>query len=105
MFQSMLPTLEQIKTVAVIGAGTMGHGIALVTAQMGCEVRLYDALTGAASAGVERIAKSLAKGVELGKVSADLRDATLARISTRDELAAACANVDCVIEAIPERIE
>ena len=101
----MLTTLEQVRTIAVIGAGTMGHGIAQIAAHMGCEVRLFDALTGAASAGVDRIGKNLAKGVELGKVNAADRDATLARISTRDELAAACTGVDCVIEAIPERIE
>jgi 3-hydroxybutyryl-CoA dehydrogenase len=101
----MLPSLEQVRTIAVIGAGTMGHGIAQVAAQMGAEVRLYDAVPGAARAGVERVAKNLAKGVELGKVSSADRDATLARISTRDELAAACTGVDCVIEAVPERIE
>jgi 3-hydroxybutyryl-CoA dehydrogenase len=100
----MLP-LDQLRTIAVIGAGTMGHGIAQVSAQMGCTVRLYDALTGAASAGVDRIAKNLAKGVELGKVTADARDAALARITTRDDLAEACTGVDCVIEAIPEQIE
>jgi 3-hydroxybutyryl-CoA dehydrogenase len=101
----MLPTLEQVRTIAVIGAGTMGHGIAQVSAMMGAEVRLYDALAGAARSGVERIAKNLAKGVELGKVSSDDRDAVLARISTRDDLAPACEGADCVIEAVPERIE
>ena len=89
----------------MIGAGTMGHGIAHVAAQMGADVRLYDALAGAARAGVERIAKNLAKGVELGKIAAADRDATLARIAPRDELAAACSDADCVIEAVPERIE
>lgn len=83
----------------------MGHGIAQVAARMGAEVRLYDAVPGAARAGVERVAKNLAKGVELGKVSPAERDATLARISTRDDLAAACSGADCVIEAVPERIE
>ena len=91
--------------IAVIGAGTMGHGIAHVAALMGAEVRLYDALAGAARAGVDKIAKNLAKGVELGKVSAADRDATLARISTCDQLAEACKDVDCVIEAIPELVE
>jgi 3-hydroxybutyryl-CoA dehydrogenase len=101
----MLPTLDQLRTIAVIGAGTMGHGIAQVAAQLGAHVRLYDALDGAARSGVERIGKNLAKGVELGKLTAADRDATLARISTRDDLAATCKDVDCVIEAIPERIE
>ena len=98
-------TLEQVRTVAVIGAGTMGHGIAHVAAQMGAEVRLYDAVAGAARAGIDKIAKNLAKGVELGKVSAADRDAALARLSTNDDLAAACSGADCVIEAVPERIE
>jgi 3-hydroxybutyryl-CoA dehydrogenase len=105
MFGAMHLSVEQLRTIAVIGAGTMGHGIAHVAAQMGAAVRLYDALAGAAASGVERIAKNLAKGVELGKVTAGDRDATLGRITTRDDLAAACADVDCVIEAIPERIE
>jgi 3-hydroxybutyryl-CoA dehydrogenase len=100
-----LPTLEQVRTIAVIGAGTMGHGIAHVAAQMGADVRLFDAMAGAARAGVERIAKNLAKGVELGKLASADREATLARISTHDELAAACSDADCVIEAVPERIE
>jgi 3-hydroxybutyryl-CoA dehydrogenase len=101
----MLPTLEQVRTIAVIGAGTMGHGIAHVSALMGADVRLYDALDGAARAGVDKIAKNLAKGVELGKLSPAERDAAIARLSTRDDLTAACTGVDCVIEAVPERIE
>ena len=106
MFRAvMLPTLDQVRTIAVIGAGTMGHGIAHVASVMGAQVRLYDALDGAARAGVDKIAKNLAKGVELGKVSAADRDAALARLSTSDELAAACRDADCVIEAVPERIE
>ena len=100
-----LPTLDQIRTVAVIGAGTMGHGIAHVAATCGADVRLYDALAGAARAGIDKIAKNLAKGVELGKVGAADRDAALARLRAEDELAAACTGADCVIEAIPERIE
>jgi len=83
----------------------MGHGIAHIAAVMGAEVRLYDALAGAARAGVERIGKNLAKGVELGKVSAADRDAALARLFVRDDIAEACRDVDCVIEAVPERIE
>ncbi|HUS32274.1 MAG TPA: 3-hydroxyacyl-CoA dehydrogenase family protein [Kofleriaceae bacterium] len=100
-----LPTVEQVRTVAVIGAGTMGHGIAHVVAMMGAEVRLYDALAGAARGGIDKIGKNLAKGVELGKVTAADRDATLGRLQACDELAAACTGADCVIEAIPERID
>ena len=89
----------------MIGAGTMGHGIAQIAAMIGAEVRLYDALSGAARAGIDRIAKNLAKGVELGKVPAAARDAALARLVRDDDLGAACAGADCVIEAVPEQLD
>jgi len=105
MVRAMISSVDRVRKIAVIGAGTMGHGIAHVAAVMGADVVLFDALAGAARTGVERIAKNLAKGVELGKVAAADRDAALARIATRDDLADACSGVDCVIEAVPERIE
>jgi 3-hydroxybutyryl-CoA dehydrogenase len=100
-----LPTLEQIRTVAVIGAGTMGHGIAHVAALAGLQVHLYDAMRGAAQAGLTKIARNLDKGVELGKVQQTDRDAAMARITAFDELTPACAHVDCVIEAVPEQLD
>ncbi len=83
----------------------MGHGIAHVASVMGADVRLYDAVAGGAQKGLDKVAKNLAKGVELGKVAAADRDAALARIVAIEDLAAACDGTDCVIEAIPERIE
>jgi 3-hydroxybutyryl-CoA dehydrogenase len=83
----------------------MGHGIAQVVAQMGAQVRIQDALKGASRAAVDRIGKNLAKGVELGKVSPQDRDAALARVTAADALEDACANVDWVIEAVPESLE
>ncbi|MBA3460585.1 MAG: 3-hydroxyacyl-CoA dehydrogenase family protein [Deltaproteobacteria bacterium] len=83
----------------------MGHGIAHVAAVMGATVHLYDALAGGASAGKDKVTKNLAKGVELGKVTAADRDAAIARILPFDELAAACAGTDCVIEAVPEKLD
>jgi 3-hydroxybutyryl-CoA dehydrogenase len=100
-----VPTLAQVRTIAVIGAGTMGHGIAHVASAMGAQVRVYDTLAGGARAGIDKVAKKLAKGVELGKLSAADREAALGRLSASDDLAAACRDVDCVIEAVPERIE
>ncbi len=94
-----------LRTLTVIGAGTMGHGIAHVAAVMGATVHLYDALAGGASAGKDKVTKNLAKGVELGKVTAADRDAAIARILPFDELAAACAGTDCVIEAVPEKLD
>ena len=97
-------TSRNIQHLAVIGAGTMGHGIAQVAAVAGITVRLTDALPGAAARGVERIAKNLAKGVELGKVAAADRDAALARIAAAADVATACAGADAVIEAVPEQL-
>jgi 3-hydroxybutyryl-CoA dehydrogenase len=97
-----LTTVDDIRTIAVIGAGTMGHGIAQVAAMAGADVRLQDAMTGAAQSGADRIAKNLAKGVELGKVKAVDRDAILARIRAVESIEAACTGADCVIEAVPE---
>jgi 3-hydroxybutyryl-CoA dehydrogenase len=107
MFPLVTPlrSLEQIKTIAVIGAGTMGHGIAHVCAVMGAQVRVYDAMNGAARAGLDKITKNLAKGVELGKLSPADRDAALARLAASDDIAAAVAGADCVIEAVPERMD
>ena len=100
-----VPTLDEVRTLAVIGAGTMGHGIAHVAALAGLHVRLQDAVRGAAATGIDRIAKNLAKGVELGKISGAEREAAMTRLSAVDELGTACTGADCVIEAVPERIE
>ena len=84
---------NDVRILTVIGAGTMGHGIAHVAAQMGASVQLYDAMAGGAAAGKDKVAKNLAKGVELGKVSAAERDSALARIRTFDDLAPACGHL------------
>jgi len=83
----------------------MGHGIAQVAAQAGMTVRIQDAIKGGAQGAIDRIAKNLAKGVELGKLPAGDRDAALGRLSAADELAIAVAEADVIIEAVPERIE
>ncbi|MEZ4241557.1 MAG: 3-hydroxyacyl-CoA dehydrogenase family protein [Myxococcota bacterium] len=92
-----------MQRIGVIGAGTMGHGIAQVSAQAGLEVVLADADAGALARGVEAVRKNLDKGVEKGKVTAADRDAALARIRTGD-LAAAAEGADFVVEAVPERL-
>ncbi len=83
----------------------MGHGIAHVAALAGVDVFLFDALDGAAAAGISKIAKNLDKGVELGKLAAPDRDAALARIRAAEAIEPACKVSDCVIEAVPERLE
>ncbi len=96
---------ENIRTMTVIGAGTMGHGIAHVAALAGISVRLFDALAGGAAAGIGKIAKNLDKGVELGKLSEELAAAAKARVRAVDNFTEACVDTDCVIEAIPERLD
>jgi 3-hydroxybutyryl-CoA dehydrogenase len=95
----------EIRTVAVLGAGTMGAGIAQVCAQVGCDVRLYDVSADAVAKGVKRVADFLGKGVEKGKVTAAERDATLARIRTVTEVRTAATDADLVVEAAPEDLE
>jgi 3-hydroxybutyryl-CoA dehydrogenase len=91
-----------IEAIGVVGAGTMGHGIAQVCAQAGFSVCLVDAEASALARGRAAIEKSLAKFVDKGVIAAEARDEALARVHTSvsiDDL----AHVDCVIEAIAEQ--
>jgi len=92
-----------VKTVGVIGAGTMGHGIAQVFAQAGFGVRLHDAAPAAIERARAAIDKSLAKFVEKGKLSAEACDAAVARIQSAPTLDA-LGDVDYVVEAIVENL-
>lgn len=95
--------LEEIKKVAVIGAGTMGQGIAQVCAMAGLEVLLYDLNSEMLGKAVETIAKNLEKGIEKGKVSQKQKEETLANIKvTEDE---GVLKADLIIEAIVEKLE
>jgi 3-hydroxybutyryl-CoA dehydrogenase len=91
--------------VAVIGAGTMGRGIAQVCAAAGFEVRLHDAAPEQLERALAAVRGSLEKGITLGKVAPEARDATLARLATDTNLASALAGARLVIEAVPERLE
>jgi 3-hydroxybutyryl-CoA dehydrogenase len=93
-----------VRTIGVVGSGTMGHGIAQVFAQAGFDVRLHDAVPAAIERGRAAIEKSLAKFVEKGKLSAEARDATLARIQGAPKLDA-FSDVDYVVEAIVENLQ
>jgi 3-hydroxybutyryl-CoA dehydrogenase len=93
-----------IKTVAVIGAGTMGNGIAQVFARAGFSVRLADVAQPVLDRARGAIEKSLARFVQKGTMASPERDATLERLATTvslDDLAAA----DYVVEAIVENVE
>jgi 3-hydroxybutyryl-CoA dehydrogenase len=92
----------RIDTVAVLGAGTMGSGIAQVCALAGCVVRLYDVREDLARRGLEAVAKSLEKGVAKGKVTEEAARAARARIRPCADLPSAVEGCDLVIEAAPE---
>jgi 3-hydroxybutyryl-CoA dehydrogenase len=93
-----------IDTIGVLGAGTMGHGIAQVTALAGYEVIVRDVDDASLARGLQSIERNLAKGVQLGKVTAEDRDRALKRIKTSTELKDLKA-ADLLIEAAPENLE
>ena len=93
--------MATIKRVGVIGAGTMGNGIAQVFAHNGYEVHLVDAVAPALDRARSTIEKSLGKFVEKGKLKAEERDAALGRLTTGTDVQA-LADVDYVVEAIVE---
>jgi 3-hydroxybutyryl-CoA dehydrogenase len=93
-----------IKTVGVIGAGTMGNGIAQVFAQSGFTVRLIDVAQPMLDRARGSIEKSLARFVEKGKLSAEDRDATLARLTTGASVEH-LADADYLVEAIVEQAD
>src|SRR5687768_8004675 len=92
-------------TVAVIGAGTMGAGIAQVCAQAGSSVVLQDVSEELVAKGLGHVRDFLQKGVDKGKVTALLRDEVLARITTTTDRLAAARAARLVIEAVPEKLE
>ncbi len=94
-----------IRHVAVVGAGTMGHGIAASAAAAGYDVVLTDANGDALKRGVTLIAASLDKAVERGKLAADQRAAAGRRVRASLQASEAAAEADLVIEAVPERME
>ncbi|HXW89465.1 MAG TPA: 3-hydroxyacyl-CoA dehydrogenase NAD-binding domain-containing protein [Terriglobales bacterium] len=95
----------EIRTVAVIGAGTMGRGIAYVAALGGYRTLLEDLLPTALRKAEEEIRSNLGKAVELGKVSAGNAEAVLARLQYADSVEEAAREADLVIEAVPEEME
>lgn len=91
------------QVIGVVGAGTMGSGIAQLAAQSGVRTVVYDTVEGAAEAGVERARAGIGKLVDKGRLAGDA-----AQIGRRLEVAAALQGLsacDLVIEAAPERLE
>jgi len=94
-----------IKTITVCGAGTMGRGIAQVSAQFGYTVRLFDVSAEQLEAAMKNIHANLDKGVARGKTSEEERTRCLSNLSTSTSLQEACDSCDLFIEAVPEKLE
>jgi 3-hydroxybutyryl-CoA dehydrogenase len=96
---------ERSQHLAVIGAGTMGHGIAQVAAAAGYTITLMDTSRALAETGIDRIRQNLEGGVVRGKITSAERDAAIDRLSPSDKLGDAVRAADIIVEAVPERIE
>ena len=96
---------SDVRVGAVLGSGTMGHGIAQVLAAAGIETRVYDVSDQLLGAALERVRQNLEKGVAKGKLTAAERDATLARLTATSDLGRAVDGAEVVVEAVPERLE
>jgi 3-hydroxybutyryl-CoA dehydrogenase len=96
--------MGSIQTIGVIGAGTMGHGIAQVAAQSGYDVVLVDLAPQALEKGLAQIGKGYERLVAKGKLSAEDRDRALARITTQTQVSS-LGDADLVVEAVVERLE
>jgi len=97
-------TIDSIKTVAVLGAGTMGNGIAHVFARAGYDVILRDVEERFLQRGMETIGKNLDREVKKGKLAEAEKPTVLARLMPLTDMGAIAA-ADFAVEAVPEKIE
>jgi 3-hydroxybutyryl-CoA dehydrogenase len=97
-------TAREFRRVAIVGAGTMGHGIAQVAAMAGADVVLLDRTDELVRGGIDRIRANLDAGVERGKVEPAAREAALGRIQGGTDMGAGARGIDLAIEAVPERM-
>ncbi|MCF6351500.1 MAG: 3-hydroxyacyl-CoA dehydrogenase NAD-binding domain-containing protein [Cyclobacteriaceae bacterium] len=95
--------MEEIKTIGVIGAGTMGLGIAQIAAMAGYPTILFDANPDAVSDAFKTIEKNLGKGIKRGKVTQAIKSSTLQNLTAVTKLNLVTA--DLIIEAIIEKLE
>jgi 3-hydroxybutyryl-CoA dehydrogenase len=97
-------TLDKIRTVAVLGAGTMGNGIAHVFARSGYDVILRDVEAAYLERGLGAISKNLDREIKKGKIAESEKPAILARIRPTTDFSK-IAIADFVVEAVPERLD
>lgn len=95
----------EIKTIGVIGAGTMGRGIAYAAAYGGYRTVLEDVSPAMLEQGVEYIKQALEEGVSRSKLTPEQRDKAVANLLTARSVEDACREADLLIEAVPEEME
>lgn len=94
-----------MKNIAVIGAGTMGNGIAHVFAQNNYKIHLIDVSQEALDRGLATIVKNLDRLVDKGSITAEIKTQTLGNIKTFTSIAEGVKNVDLVVEAATENVD
>ena len=94
-----------VQRVLVIGAGTMGSGIAQVAARAGYRTEVFDVAAGAAQRALDKIGDSLSRAVEKGRCSAQEREEAMRRLAAASDLDLAAGQADLVVEAAPEDLE
>ncbi len=99
------PTLVTKRRVAVIGAGTMGSGIAQVCAQTGWETRLFDAFPESLERGMVNIEDFWDRGISKGKTTPQQKEEWFSNLNATSEMSEAVRDSDIVIEAVPEKME
>ena len=96
---------SSIGSVSILGAGTMGQGIAQVASSVGLSTRVFDTVPGRAQMAIAAIAAQLDKLVAKGKVTAEQRVRALGVLTAVDDVRAACEATDLVVEAVPETLD
>jgi 3-hydroxybutyryl-CoA dehydrogenase len=100
-----MSSAETIRTVLVLGTGTMGQGIAQVTAAAGYVTHVFDVEKARVEGAIDAIRRSTDKLVQKGKMSNEARSETLGALVVATELDAASVHADLVIEAVPEQMD
>jgi 3-hydroxybutyryl-CoA dehydrogenase len=105
VYPDRMANKKDVRTVAVIGAGTMGRGIAHAGALAGFSTVLNDISDELLEKAHRQIRRDLEKGVEIGKVASDSMDEALSRLDLQSNIESAVSHADLIIEAVPEKVE
>ena len=102
---TVISNIQQIKTVSVIGAGTMGNGIVHVFAQSGYKVQMIDIAQPALDKALANIGKNMDRQITKGSLTEEQKNTALANISTHIEMEAGLSGADLVVEAATENVD